>query len=55
MARIDKNVRSQVAAREPVVLRIIGAESKAKGTDKLSSQRIDKIIRETRAKRTKRK
>jgi prevent-host-death family protein len=45
----------RLAAPEPEVLRIIGAESDAKGTDKLSSQQIDRIIRETRAKRTKRK
>jgi prevent-host-death family protein len=44
----------RLAAPEPEVLRIIGEESEAKGTDKLSSQQIDKIIGETRAKRTKR-
>jgi prevent-host-death family protein len=43
----------RLAAPEPEVLRIIGQESEAKGTDKLSSQQIDKIIRETRAKRPK--
>jgi len=45
----------RLAAPEPDVLRIIGEESEAKGADKLSSQQIDKIIRDTRAKRTKRK
>lgn len=44
----------RLAAPEPEVLRIIGQESKAKGTDKLSSKQIDKVIRETRAKRPKR-
>lgn len=44
----------RLAAPEPEVLRIIGEESEAKGTGKLSSQQIDKIITETRAKRTKR-
>jgi prevent-host-death family protein len=44
----------RLAAPEPEVLRIIGEESKAKGTDNLSSQQIDKIIRATRAKKTKR-
>ena len=39
----------RLAAPEPEVLRIIGEESKAKGTDKLTSQEIDQIIRETRA------
>ena len=47
----------RLAAPEPEVLRIIGEESKAKGTDKLTSQEIDQIIRKTRAakRRTKRK
>jgi len=45
----------RLAAPEPEVLRVIGEESKAKGTDKLTSQQIDKIIRETRAKQTKRR
>jgi prevent-host-death family protein len=44
----------RLAAPEPEVLKIIGEESKAKGTDKLSSERIDRIIRATRAKKTKR-
>jgi prevent-host-death family protein len=45
----------RLAAPEPEVLRILGEESEARGTDKLSSQQIDKIIVDTRAKRTKRK
>ncbi len=44
----------RLAAPEPEVLRIIGEESEAKGTDNLSSQQIDGIIRATRAKITKR-
>jgi prevent-host-death family protein len=44
----------RLAAPEPEVLKIIGEESKAKGTDKLSSKRIDRIIRATRAKKSKR-
>jgi|SRR2546430_15926005 len=44
----------RLAAPEPEVLRVIGEESKAKGTDNLSSQQIDRIIRATRAKKTKR-
>ncbi len=44
----------RLAAPEPEVLRVIGKESKAKRTDKLSSRQIDKIIRATRAKKTKR-
>jgi len=45
----------RLAAPEPEVLRILGEHSEAKGTDKLSSQQIDKIIRETRVKQTKRR
>src|SRR5499427_7600952 len=45
----------RLAAPEPEVLRVIGEESQSKGTDKLSSQQIDKIIQETRAKQTKRR
>ncbi len=41
----------RLAAPEPEVLRIIGEESEV---DKLSSQQIDKIIKEARARRTKR-
>ena len=44
----------RLAAPEPEVLKIIGEESKAKGTHKHSSERIDRIIRATRAKKTKR-
>ena len=43
----------RLAAPEPEVLKLIGEESKEKGTDKLSSERIDRIIRATRAKKTK--
>lgn len=45
----------RLAAPEPEVLRILGEEAEAKGTDKLSSQQIDKIIRKTRARQTKRR
>jgi len=44
----------RLAAPEPDVLRIVGEESKAKGTDNLSSQQIDRIVRASRAKKTKR-
>jgi hypothetical protein len=36
----------RLAAPAPEVLRVIGEESKAKGTNNLSSQQIDKIIRD---------
>jgi prevent-host-death family protein len=38
----------RLAAPEPEVLRIIGNESKRKGTDKLSSKQIDSVIRAAR-------
>lgn len=44
----------RLAAPEPDVLRIVGEESKAKGTDNLSSQQIERIIRASRARKTKR-
>jgi len=44
----------RLAAPEPEVLKLIGEESKAKGTDKISPEQIDRIIRSTRAKKTKR-
>jgi hypothetical protein len=49
---IRKYVR--LAAPEPDVLRVIGEESQRKGTDKLSSRRIDQIIRATRAEKLER-
>lgn len=45
----------RLAAPEPEILRVIGAESKRKGTHKLSSREIDRLIQTTRrAKKTKR-
>ena len=44
----------RLATPEPEVLRLIGEESVAKGTEKLTSHQIDKIVRDTR-KRTKQK
>jgi prevent-host-death family protein len=44
----------RLAAPEPEVLRLIGEESQRKGTDKLSSHQIDKLIAATRAKKPKR-
>ena len=45
----------RLAAPEPEVLRLIGEESKKKGTDKLSSREIDQEIKAARAERRKRK
>jgi prevent-host-death family protein len=44
----------RLAAPEPEVLRVIGEESRRKGTDKLSSRQIDQIIKATRAPKPKR-
>lgn len=41
----------RLAAPEPEVLEIIGRESKAKGTDRLSPREIDRVIRAARAKK----
>jgi prevent-host-death family protein len=45
----------KLAVPEPEVLRIIGEESKRKGTDKLTPRQIDQVIKETRAGRRKKK
>lgn len=39
----------RLAAPEPEILRIIGNESRQKGTNKLSSKQIDNIIKATRS------
>ena len=44
----------RLAAPEPEVLLILGEESRHKGTDKLTSGQIDKVIKATRTKRPKR-
>jgi len=44
----------RLAAPEPEILRIIGEESMARGTNKLSPRQIEGIIRAARRKRTKR-
>lgn len=38
----------RLAVPEPEVLRIIGKESKQKGTDKLNSRQIDQIVKAAR-------
>ena len=43
----------KLAAPEPEVLRLIGVESRRKGTDKLSSRQIDQVIKATRARKRK--
>lgn len=44
----------RLAAPEPEVLRVIGEESKRKGTDKLTSREIDQVIKSARAAKSKR-
>src|SRR4051794_25704450 len=44
----------RLAAPEPEVLRVIGGESRRKGTDKLTAPQIDKVIASARAKKRKR-
>lgn len=44
----------RLAAPEPEVLRVIGEESRRKGTDKLSSHQIDQVIKATRGPKRKR-
>jgi prevent-host-death family protein len=45
---------AKLAAPEPEVLRVLGEESKRKGTDTVSSRQIDAIIRAARTNRRKR-
>jgi len=45
----------RLAAPEPEVLALIGEESRRKGTNTLSSRQIDRIIRATRARKSKRR
>ena len=44
----------RLASPEPEVLRLLGEESKHKGTNKLTSKQIDHIIRKARIRRRKR-
>jgi hypothetical protein len=45
----------RLAAPEPEVLRVIGEESKRKGTDTLGSRQINQLIAVTRAQKPKRR
>jgi len=45
----------RLAAPEPEVLRLIGEESRRKGTNTLSSQQIDQVIKATRGHKPKRR
>lgn len=52
---LSLNAYMRLAAPEPEVLRIIGEESKRKGTHKLTSRQIDRIVRIARRRSAKRK
>jgi prevent-host-death family protein len=45
----------RLSAPEPEVLKLIGEESKRKGTHNLKSSQIDQVIKATRAHKTKRR
>lgn len=45
----------RLAAPEPQILKLLGSESKAKGTDRLTSTQIDRVIKAAREKKSKRK
>jgi prevent-host-death family protein len=45
---------AKLAAPEPEVLRIIGEDSERHGTSRLAGRKIDRIIRASRARRSKR-
>ncbi len=45
----------RLAAPEPEVLRILGEESRRKGTDSFTSQQIDQVIKAARSKQPKRR
>ncbi len=44
----------RLAAPEPEVLRVLGEESRRKGTDKLTPRQIDQVIKAARAEKPKR-
>ncbi len=45
----------RLAAPEPEVLRLIGEESRRKGTNTLNSRRIDQVVKAARAQKPKRR
>ena len=45
----------RLAAPEPDVLRIIGKEAQHKGVDQLTSRQIDRVIKASRAQKSKRR
>jgi hypothetical protein len=53
LGKLPKN-RSRLAAPVPEALRLIGSESRRKGTDTLSSSQIDRVIKAVRARKPRR-
>lgn len=53
MKRLQEYVR--IAAPEHPILKLVGEESRSKGTDRLSLREIDRIIKDVRAARARRK
>jgi len=53
-APLARDREARHAAPEPEVLRVIGEESKRKGTDKLASRQIDQVIKSARAEKPQR-
>jgi hypothetical protein len=54
MPKNPSKTRLPLSWSEPEVLRLIGEESRRKGTDTLSSRRIEQVIKATRAQQTRR-
>ena len=50
VAKLNAPIRhyARAAAPEPEILRIVGEEAKRNGTDKLTNQEINRIIKATR-------
>ncbi len=51
LTRLQPSKRHPLLLLEPKVLRTIGEESKGKGTDRITSPQIDRIIKAARAKK----
>jgi hypothetical protein len=54
MRRKLPKTRSRLATPVPEVLRLIGSESRRKGTDTLSLSQIDRVIKAARARKPRR-
>lgn len=52
MRKKSSEICSRLAAPEPAVLRLIGEESRIKGTHTLSSRQIDRVIKTPRTQKT---